>query len=186
MVFALGINALIGVNSRKTTWSVQGGFEVAAVCIYTVLYKCTLQGASHTSHLRQRSKWYGFSEPTYTASRFRIGIVILDASTGTWPLQNLLCVVVTHCYILVPCKPRNSRPRCDRGSNALGFVSPHIGILKLIFKYGSLNMDQSERRLEVHTSPSLNSGYLLKMRGLTHIKVYGGQVCALRWYLHWG
>ena len=186
MVFALGINTLIGVNSRKTTWSVQGGFEVAAVCIYTVLYKCTLQGASHTTHMRQRSKWYGFSEPTYTASRFRIGIVILDASTGTWPLQNLLCVVVTHCYILVPCKPRNSRPTCDGVSNGLGWVSPHIFILNLIFKYGSLNMDRAEGRLEVHTSPSLNSGYLFKMRGLTHIKVYGGQVCALRWYLHWG
>ena len=100
--------------------------------------------------------------------------------------KNLLYVVVTHCYILVPGKPQNSRPRCDRGSNALGFMSPHIGILKLIFKHGSLIMDRAEGRLEVHTSPSLNSGYLFKMRGLTHIKVYGGQVCALRWYLHWG
>ena len=186
MVFALGINALIGVNSRKTTWSVQGGFEVAAVCIYTVLYKCTLQGASHTTHMRQRSKWYGFSEPTYTASRFRIGIVILDASTGTWPLQNLLYVVVTHCYILVPGKPLNSRPTCDGVSNALGLVSPHIGILKFVFKHGSLNMDQSGRRLEVHTLLYLNSGYLVKNACTSPYKVYGGQVCALRWYLHWG
>ena len=76
--------------------------------------------------------------------------------------KNLLYVFVTHCYILVPGKPRNSRPTCDRGSNTLVFLSTHIGILKLTFKYGSLNMDQAEGRLEVHTSPYLNSGYFVK------------------------
>ena len=94
--------------------------------------------------------------------------------------KNLLYVVVTHCYILVPGKPRDSRPTGDRGSNALGLVSTHIGILKLIFKYGSLNMDQSGRRLEVHTLLYLNSGYLVKNACTSPYKVYGGQVCALR------
>ena len=76
--------------------------------------------------------------------------------------KNLLYVVVTHCYILVPGKPLNSRPTCDGVSNALGLVSPHIGILKFVFKHGCLNMDQSGRRLEVHTLLYLNSGYLVK------------------------
>ena len=44
----------------------------------------------------------------------------------------------------------------------LSLVSPHIGILKFVFKHGSLNMDQSGRRLEVHTLLYLNSGYLVK------------------------